>query len=102
MQQLCYSCLAHVCSKARCLPLTVNIPLSQHSLNDCLHSQVFCIDLAAKSWHSLKLASAAAPSPDAPCARGWFAAAAVGSKLVVSGGLDVNNSRLDDVWVLEH
>jgi len=62
--------------------------------------QVFCIDVEGKAYHSLKLASAG-DAAAAPCARGWFAAAAVGDRLFVSGGLDVDNKRLGDVWVLE-
>ena len=34
-------------------------------------------------------------------ARGWFAAARWGSKVVVHGGLNERNARLDDMWTLE-
>ena len=74
----------------------------------CMHplpfaAQLFCVDLATKGWHALKPAAAAAGAAGAgPCARGWFAAAAPGGQLTVHGGLDVDNQRLGDVWVLEH
>ncbi len=61
--------------------------------------------MEGKAWHSLKLpatATAATAAESAPCARGWFGAASVGGdRLFVSGGVDVQNKRLGDVWVLE-
>ncbi|GBF97397.1 hypothetical protein Rsub_09562 [Raphidocelis subcapitata] len=63
-------------------------------------AEVHCIDPKRGDTHAVT------PAPDAaagaPCARGWFASASVGGSLVVCGGVDTANVRLDDVWVLAH
>lgn len=61
--------------------------------------QVFCVDPSTKECHALDVAAGAAA---APRARGWFACAAPGGRLMLYGGLDRDNTRLADVWVLEH
>ncbi|KAI8475700.1 MAG: kelch repeat protein [Monoraphidium minutum] len=65
-------------------------------------SEVFCFETDGKGCHALQLSGGEGGAADAPCARGWFAAAAVGGRLMVHGGVDVANARLGDAWQLEH
>jgi hypothetical protein len=71
-------------------------------------AEVLCLDPKSRACHALApapdVASSAAPGP-----RGWFGAAAAGAgaggggaAVVVFGGVDADNRRLDDVWVLQH
>lgn len=57
-------------------------------------SELWCLDTASLRWHKL-----AAEGP-APCARGWFGSCLVDGALVVHGGVDVDNRRLDDLYTL--
>ncbi|KAG9286319.1 hypothetical protein G9A89_014306 [Geosiphon pyriformis] len=41
------------------------------------------------------------PLSNKPTPRGWFPAAAWDDKIILYGGLDGENKRLDDLWVLE-
>lgn len=53
-------------------------------------------DIAAGEWRR-----GTAASGEGPAARGWFDADSLNtSKIVVAGGLNEANERLDDVWVL--
>lgn len=53
-------------------------------------------DIDADKWTKGRTSSGAKPAP-----RGWFAADAIDeSSVVVSGGLNEANQRIDDVWVL--
>lgn len=56
---------------------------------------VLCLDTAARSWHSLEVAG------QAPCARGWAASTEVPAGVVISGGLDTDNARLGDLFLLD-
>lgn len=40
-------------------------------------------------------------SIDAPEARGWFASAEWGTKVLLQGGLNHKNERLGDAWLLD-
>ncbi|KAK4699753.1 hypothetical protein P7C70_g6505, partial [Phenoliferia sp. Uapishka_3] len=54
---------------------------------------------ASLSWIPLPVSKS---STEAPEARGWFASSAFGDdKIVVHGGLNEKNERLDDLWSLE-
>lgn len=50
------------------------------------------------SWAPLPPSSSSFETPEP---RGWFASAAWGDKVVLQGGLNQNNERLGDAWVLE-
>ncbi|KAH9807332.1 Galactose oxidase, central domain [Teratosphaeria destructans] len=61
-------------------------------------SDVWALNIDTSEWRQLET-KGKAPSP-----RGWFDAAAINidgsGSIVVSGGLDESNERLDDVWLL--
>lgn len=42
-----------------------------------------------------------APEGEAPCPRGWLAAAANPSGILISGGNSNSNERLGDLWLLD-
>lgn len=53
-------------------------------------------DIDADSWSKGHSLSHVSPAP-----RGWFGADVIGeSSIVISGGLNEDNERLDDIWVL--
>lgn len=57
---------------------------------------VWSYDLEKNEWKDVQIISG-----EIPPARGWFDADVLGSsKIVVAGGLNEANERLDDVWVL--
>lgn len=54
---------------------------------------------ASYSWAPLSPSSTSSETPEA---RGWLAAAHVrGSTVVLQGGLNAQNERLKDAWLLE-
>ena len=50
---------------------------------------------SSSSWHGV------VPSGEGPCPRGWFAWAAVDGGFLLHGGLDCNNQRLEDMYLLK-
>ena len=54
---------------------------------------------ATNQWGAVQLDSTSA-SAAGPCARGWFACTSLGGDLLLHGGLDYKNERLDDMFVL--
>lgn len=57
---------------------------------------VWLYDIEDGSWRNVEVGSG-----EAPPARGWFDADVLDqTKLVVAGGLNEMNERLDDIWVL--
>lgn len=57
---------------------------------------VWIYDLKSETWQEGKAASKSVPP-----ARGWFDADVLeGAKIVVAGGLNEMNERLEDIWVL--
>jgi hypothetical protein len=58
---------------------------------------VWRYDIDDKKWSQIRLDAGEKPAP-----RGWFAADTVGtSKVVVHGGLDEDNNRLGDIWMVD-
>lgn len=55
----------------------------------------FCMDPACGHWHKLEVAG------EVPAPRGWLAATACASGLVVHGGNSLTNERLGDMYLLE-
>ena len=53
---------------------------------------------ATNQWGAVQLDSASALT--GPCARGWYACASLEGDLLLHGGLDCKNERLDDMFVL--
>ena len=54
-------------------------------------------DIEDKEWSQIRVGTG-----DKPTARGWFAADTLGQgKIVVHGGLDDDNGRLGDVWIID-
>lgn len=58
-------------------------------------NETYCLDTACGHWHRLHTAG------EPPCPRGWLAAAATPTSLVVHGGNRVTNERLGDLFLLE-
>lgn len=57
---------------------------------------VWLYDIKSEEWRRVDIGSM-----EAPPARGWFDADVLeASKIVVAGGLNEMNERLDDVWIL--
>jgi Galactose oxidase, central domain len=54
-------------------------------------------DIEDNKWSQVRVGTGEKPAP-----RGWFAADALGEdKIVVHGGLDEDNTRLGDIWILD-
>ena len=54
-------------------------------------------DIKDKKWSQIREGAGDKPAP-----RGWFAADALGEgKIVVHGGLDEENTRLGDIWIID-
>lgn len=54
-------------------------------------------DIEDKKWSQIRI-----HADDKPAPRGWFAADTVGEgKVVVHGGLDEDNGRLGDIWIVD-
>ncbi|EFN59120.1 hypothetical protein CHLNCDRAFT_19060 [Chlorella variabilis] len=66
-----------------------------HAGAGCYSADTFCLDTACGHWHSIS-AGGQPPSP-----RGWLAATACGTGVVVHGGNSASNQRLADMFLLE-
>jgi hypothetical protein len=54
-------------------------------------------DIEGNEWSQIRVGAGDKPAP-----RSWFAADALGEgKIVVHGGLDEDNTRLGDVWIID-
>jgi hypothetical protein len=53
------------------------------------------VNSSSSMWHGVTL------SGEGPCPRGWFACTAMDGGLVLHGGLDCNNQRLEDMYLLK-
>jgi len=56
----------------------------------------FCLDTKARAWDVLTGDTAAGPSP-----RGWAASCGCDQGILVHGGIDATNTRLDDFFILD-
>jgi len=55
----------------------------------------FCLDTKLKSWHVIE------DIQHQPCPRGWAASCQCEEGLIIHGGIDVHNARLDDLYMLD-
>ena len=62
-------------------------------------NSTLCLDTQENSWHTIP-GSATSSSP-APCARGWAASSRCEEGLLVHGGIDVTNTRLNDFYIFD-
>ena len=60
----------------------------------------FCLNTSTRSWHVLDIKNNK-DAGKAPGPRGWAASCAVPEGLVVHGGIDISNTRLGDMYMLD-
>lgn len=70
-------------------------PTGGHDAAGNFWDDVWRYDVGAKTWSEVKVAG------EKPSPRGWFASDASGDRVVVWGGLNAQNERMGDGWVLQ-
>jgi N-acetylneuraminic acid mutarotase len=95
------SCLLPIMVKGRASLVTLFGKLDPSALGHegagKMSDYIWKYDIEDKKWSQVRADAGEMPAP-----RGWFAADAIGEgRVVVHGGLDEDNGRLGDVWIID-